>query len=243
MRTAVVTGASSGIGEATARALAADGWRVVCGARRVERVAALADELGPPARGVFLDVTDQASVDALVGGLDACDLLVNNAGGAKGLAPVGAAVDADWRWMFEANVLGTARMIRALLPRLLAAPAATVVNVVSIAGRYPYAGGAGYNAAKFAERAVTEVLHRELAGTSVRVTEIDPGLVETEFSYVRFEGDAQRAAAVYQDVEPLVPADVAEAIRWVAARPPRVNIDSLTITTRDQVGPDKVKRR
>ncbi|MDR2254265.1 MAG: SDR family NAD(P)-dependent oxidoreductase [Bifidobacteriaceae bacterium] len=242
MRTAVVTGASSGIGEATARALAADGWRVVCAARRVERVRALARELGPDGVSRHLDVTDQASVDALAASLDRCDLLVNNAGGAKGLTPIAEADDSEWRWMFETNVLGAVRMTRALLPKLIAAPAATVVNVVSIAGRYAYAGGGGYNAAKFGERALTEVLHRELAGTSVRVTEIDPGLVATEFSLVRFAGDEDAAAAVYEGIQPLTAADVAEAIRWVAARPAHVNIDALTITTRDQVGPAKVPR-
>jgi NADP-dependent 3-hydroxy acid dehydrogenase YdfG len=238
----VVTGASSGIGEATARALAADGWRVVCAARRVERIEALAADLGPDACGVFLDVTDQASVDELAERVETCDLLVNNAGGAKGLARVAEADEAEWRWMFETNVLGSVRVTKALLPKLLAAPAACVVNVVSIAGRHPYVGGAGYNAAKFGERALTEVLHRELAGTPVRVTEIDPGLVETEFSLVRFGGDAARAAAVYEGVEALTAGDVAEAIRWVAARPAHVNIDCLTITSRDQIGPDKVER-
>jgi NADP-dependent 3-hydroxy acid dehydrogenase YdfG len=240
MQTAVVTGASSGIGEATARALAAGGWRVVCAARRVERVEALAAELGNGAWGRYLDVTDQASVDALVLELDACDLLVNNAGGAKGLASIAEAKDADWEWMFAANVMGTVRMTRALLPKLLASPAATVVNIVSVAGRYAYAGGGGYNAAKFAERALTDVLHRELAGTPVRVTEIDPGLVETEFSLVRFGGDQAAAAAVYEGVEPLTAADVAEVVRWVAARPARANVDLVVITSKDQIGADKV---
>jgi NADP-dependent 3-hydroxy acid dehydrogenase YdfG len=205
-------------------------------------VAALAAELGGGASGVFLDVTDQASVDALVGGLDRCDLLVNNAGGAKGLEPIAEADDADWRWMFETNVLGTARMIRALLPKLQAAPAGLVVNIVSIAGWYAYVGAAGYNAAKFGERALTDVLHRELAGTPIRVTEIDPGLVTTEFSLVRFKGDAARADAVYADIEPLSAADVAQAVTWVASRPPHVNVDRLMITTRDQVGPVKIPR-
>jgi NADP-dependent 3-hydroxy acid dehydrogenase YdfG len=238
----VVTGASSGIGEATARALAADGWTVVCAARRLDRVTALAAELGPRAVGRHLDVTDQASVDALAGGIDHCDLLVNNAGGAKGMTRLAEADPAEWRWMFETNVLGTVRVTKALLPKLLEAPAGLVVNVVSIAGHHPYAGGAGYNAAKFGQRALTEVLRRELAGTPVRVTEIDPGMVETEFSLVRFGGDEAAAAAVYDGVEPLVPEDVAEAIRWVAARPARVNVDSLMITSRDQIGPVKIRR-
>jgi NADP-dependent 3-hydroxy acid dehydrogenase YdfG len=138
--------------------------------------------------------------------------------------------------------MGTLRMTRALLPKLVASPAATVVNIVSIAGRYPYAGGGGYNAAKFGQRALTDVLHRELAGTPVRVTEIDPGLVETEFSLVRFGGDAAAAAAVYAGLNALRAADVAEAVRWVAAAPPHANIDLLVITSKDQIGPDKVRR-
>ncbi|MDR2114058.1 MAG: SDR family NAD(P)-dependent oxidoreductase [Bifidobacteriaceae bacterium] len=242
MKTAVVTGASSGIGEASARALAADGWRVVCGARRVERVQALAEELGQGSTGVYLDVTDQASVDALAAQVERCDLLVNNAGGAKGLTKIAVADDAEWQWMFETNVMGTLRMTRALLPKLLTSPAGTVIVVVSIAGHYPYPGGAGYNAAKFGQRAFTSVLRQELAGTPVRVTEIDPGLVETEFSVVRFGGDQAAADAVYEGIEPLVAADIAEAVRWVADRPARVNIDSLAILARDQIGPVKIRK-
>jgi NADP-dependent 3-hydroxy acid dehydrogenase YdfG len=241
MGTAVVSGASSGIGEATARALAADGWRVVCAARRLERVQALAAELGHGAVGRPLDVTDQASVDALAAEFDSCDLLVNNAGGAKGLRRIAQAQDSEWEWMFATNVMGTMRLTRAFLPKLVAAPAGLVVNIVSIAGRFAYPGGAGYNAAKFGQRALTEALHRELAGTPVRVTEIDPGLVETEFSLVRFGGDAAAAAAVYQGIDPLRAADVAEAVRWVAAQPARANVDLLVITSKDQIGPDRVK--
>jgi NADP-dependent 3-hydroxy acid dehydrogenase YdfG len=233
-----VTGASSGIGAATARALAADGWRVFCGARRVEKVVALANQIG--GIGLYLDVTDQAAVDAFVAQVDGCDVLVNNAGGAKGKTPIADADDAEWRWMFETNVLGTVRVTRALLPKLLAAPSACVIDIVSIASHYPYPGGAGYNAAKFGQRAATEVLRQELAGTPVRVTQIDPGLVETEFSLVRFGGDAAAAAEVYRGVEPLTADDVAEAVRWVAARPAHVNIDSLAILARDQIGPNKV---
>jgi NADP-dependent 3-hydroxy acid dehydrogenase YdfG len=222
--------------------LAADGWQVVCGARRTARVEALARELGPPARGLFLDVTDQAAVDVFAELVECCDLLVNCAGGAKGLTRIEQADPAEWEWMFATNVLGTVRLTKAFLPKLTQSPAGLVINMVSIAGHYPYAGGAGYNAAKFGQRALSAVLHRELAGTPVRVTEIDPGLVETEFSLVRFNGDASRAAAVYQGIEPLRAQDVAEAVRWVAAQPAHVNIDSLTITTRDQIGPDRVTR-
>ncbi|MDR1442150.1 MAG: SDR family NAD(P)-dependent oxidoreductase [Bifidobacteriaceae bacterium] len=240
MRTAIVTGASSGIGEASARALAGDGWRVICVARRVERVERLAGELGNGAAGLRLDVTDQDSVDQFVAQVDRCDLLVNNAGGAKGTTAIADSDPAEWEWMFQTNVLGTVRVTKALLPKLLAAAAGLVINVVSIAGHYPYPGGAGYNAAKFGERALTSVLRQELAGTPVRVTELDPGLVVTEFSLVRFGWDQAAADAVYEGVEPLSAADAAEAVRWIAAQPPHVNIDSLTIAARDQIGPRKV---
>jgi NADP-dependent 3-hydroxy acid dehydrogenase YdfG len=181
-------------------------------------------------------------VDALAAQVERCDLLVNNAGGAKGLTKIAVADDAEWQWMFETNVMGTLRMTRALLPKLLTSPAGTVIVVVSIAGHYPYPGGAGYNAAKFGQRAFTSVLRQELAGTPVRVTEIDPGLVETEFSVVRFGGDQAAADAVYEGIEPLVAADIAEAVRWVADRPARVNIDSLAILARDQIGPVKIRK-
>jgi NADP-dependent 3-hydroxy acid dehydrogenase YdfG len=221
--------------------LAADGWQVQAGARRLELVAELVSETGGEAH--FLDVTDQESVDRFVASVGSCDLLVNNAGGAKGLTPIAEADEAEWRWMFETNVMGTVRMTKALLPQLLAAPAGLVIDVVSIAGHYPYPGGAGYNAAKFGQRAFTSVLRQELAGSSVRVTEIDPGMVRTEFSLVRFGGDDAAASAVYEGVEPLTAADVAEAVRWVAGLPAHVNVDSLAILARDQVGPQKVVRR
>jgi NADP-dependent 3-hydroxy acid dehydrogenase YdfG len=221
--------------------LAADGWFVVGGARRLDRVETLAGEVG--GLGLPLDVTDPDSVAAFCAQVPACDLLVNNAGGAKGLRPIAEAQDSEWRWMFETNVMGTLNMTRALLPKLIAAPAASVINIVSIAGHYPYPGGAGYNAAKFAQSAVTQVLRQEMAGERVRVCEIDPGMAETEFSLVRFAGDAAAAARVYEGVEPLSAADVAEAIRWVAARPPHVNIDSLSILAREQLGPTKTPAR
>jgi NADP-dependent 3-hydroxy acid dehydrogenase YdfG len=203
----------------------------------------LAEELGNGSVGARLDVTDQASVDELAAAVDRCDLLVNNAGGAKGVTKIADADPAEWEWMFATNVLGTVRMTKALLPRLLAAPAGLVIDVVSIAGHYPYVGGGGYNAAKFGERALTSVLRQELADTPVRVTELDPGLVETEFSLVRLGGDAAAAAAVYEGLEPLTAADVAEAVRWIASQPAHVNIDTLTIAARDQIGPVKVRQR
>ena len=238
---AVVTGASSGIGAATARALAADGWDVVVGARRADRLATVAAEIGAAAHA--LDVTDPASVDAFVAAVPSCHLLVNNAGGALGLAPVAEADDDHWRTMYETNVLGTVRMVRGLLPALEASGDGQVVTIGSIAGYEPYPGGAGYNAAKFAVRAVMGVLRQELLGRPVRVCEVDPGLVEIEFSLVRFGGDADRAAAVYEGVEPLSADDVAECVRWVASRPSHVNIDQLVVLARDQAGARQVHRR
>jgi NADP-dependent 3-hydroxy acid dehydrogenase YdfG len=239
--TAVVTGGSSGIGAASARVLAADGWEVVVGARRVDRLEALAAEIGATAHA--LDVTDTASVDAFVAAVGACRLLVNNAGGALGLGPVAEADEEQWRAMYDTNVLGVLRMTQRLLPALEASGDGQVVTIGSIAGYDPYPGGAGYNAAKFAVRAVMGVLRQELLGRPVRVCEIDPGLVETEFSLVRFAGDAERAAAVYAGVEPLSADDVGECVRWVASRPPHVNIDQLVVLARDQAGPRQFHRR
>jgi len=238
---AVVTGASSGIGAATARALAADGWSVVVGARRVDRLAALADEIG--GRAHALDVTSAGSVDRFAEAVGDCRLLVNNAGGALGLAPVAEADDEQWRTMYETNVLGVVRVTRALLGALEASGDGQVVTIGSIAGHEPYPGGAGYNAAKFGVRAVMGVLRQELLGRPVRVCEIDPGMVETEFSLVRFGGDTERAAAVYRGVTPLSADDVAECVRWVAARPAHVNVDQLIVLARDQAGARQVHRR
>jgi NADP-dependent 3-hydroxy acid dehydrogenase YdfG len=239
--TAVVTGASSGIGAATARALTTDGWDVVVGARRVDRLDALAAEIG--GRAHPLDVTDAASVDAFVASVGDCRLLVNCAGGALGLSPIAEADEAQWQTMYDTNVLGVLRVTQRLLPALEASGDGQVVTIGSIAGYDPYPGGAGYNAAKFAVRAVMGVLRQELLGRPVRVCEVDPGLVETEFSLVRFGGDAERAAAVYAGVEPLSAEDVAECVRWVAARPWHVNIDQLVVLARDQVGAREVHRR
>lgn len=239
--TAVVTGASSGIGAASARALAADGWDVVVGARRADRLEALATEIG--GRAHPLDVTDPASVDAFVASVPDCRLLVNNAGGALGLTPVAEADEAQWRTMYETNVLGVVRMTKGLLPALEASGDGQVVTIGSIAGHEPYPGGAGYNAAKFAVRAVMSVLRQELLGRPVRICEIDPGMVETEFSLVRFGGDEDRARQVYDGMTPLGPDDVAECIRWVAARPPHVNVDQLVVLARDQAGARQVHRR
>jgi NADP-dependent 3-hydroxy acid dehydrogenase YdfG len=238
---AVVTGASSGIGAATARALAADGWDVVAGARRRDRIEALAEDIG--GRAHVLDVTDADSVDAFVAAVPECRLLVNNAGGALGWAPVAEADDEQWRAMYETNVLGVVRVTRGLLPALEASGDGQVVTIGSIAGHDPYPNGAGYNAAKFAVRAVMAVLRQELLGRPVRVCEVDPGMVETEFSLVRFEGDAERAATVYQGMTPLTADDVAECVRWIASRPSHVNVDQLVVLSRDQYGARQVHRR
>jgi NADP-dependent 3-hydroxy acid dehydrogenase YdfG len=232
---AAVTGASSGIGAATARALAATGWHVVLGARRLERLRSLAEELGPAvATAEPLDVTDQSSVEAFARKLPRCRLLVNNAGGALGQEPVAGAVDDRWRTMWETNVLGVMRVTRALLPALLASGNGHVVVVGSVAAFEPYAGGAGYNAAKAGASAVADVLRLEMVGRPLRVSEIDPGMVETEFSLVRFDGDAERAAAVYEGLTPLSAEDVAEAVAWVANRPAHVDVDRVVIRPRDQ---------
>ena len=238
----MVTGASSGIGEATARSLAAAGYRVVCAARRAERIGALADEIGGVA--VPCDVTDQADVDALaaVAG-DRVDLLVNNAGGALGQNPVAEAEIDAWRRMYDVNVLGAGRVTRALLPALVAAEG-TVVFVTSTAAEAPYEGGAGYCGVKAAERSLAGSLRLELYDRPVRVCEISPGMVRTdEFSLTRFGGDRARADAVYAGVpDPLLAEDVAEAICLMATRPAHVNIDRLVIRPRAQAANHKVFR-
>ena len=230
--TAVVTGASSGIGAATARALAAAGFHVVLGARRVDRCAAIAAEIGGTA--VRLDVLDQQSVAAFVDAVPECRLLVNNAGGAKGLEPVVEADEDDWRWMWEANVLGTLRMVKGLLPALIASGDGHIVTVTSIAALEPYDNGAGYTGAKHAQAMVHRTLRGELLGQPVRLTEIAPGMVETEFSVVRFGGDEEKAGNVYRGLTPLTAEDVAETIAFAATRPSHVNIDQIVLKPRAQ---------
>lgn len=242
-RLAVVTGASSGIGAATARHLAAAGFAVVLGARRTDRVEALAAEIGTGAMAVHLDVTDQASVDALVAELDVVHLLVNNAGGAKGLVPVAEAVEDDWRWMYEVNVLGVMRMTRALLPALEASGDGMVVTIGSTAAIEAYPGGGGYNASKFANRAVMDALRLELLGRPIRVSQVDPGMVLTAFSEHRFGGDAERAAKVYEGLTPLSADDVAEVVTFIATRPSHVDIDNVVMRPRDQARSTVVHRR
>ena len=238
--TAIVTGASSGIGAATASALAEAGFDVLLGARRSSRTAAIAAEIGGRSRP--LDVTDPDSVAAFVAGIDRLDLLVNNAGGALGVESIANADDEHWRTMWEVNVMGTMRLTRALLPALEAGPGGHIVNVGSIAAFETYRGGAGYTAAKHGARALTRTLRLELLGLPVRVTEICPGLVETEFSLVRFEGDKDRAAGVYAGMTPLTAADVADCIVWAATRPAHVNIDEIVVRPRDQATATEVHR-
>ncbi|OSC42622.1 SDR family NAD(P)-dependent oxidoreductase [Mycobacterium decipiens] len=231
-RVAVVTGASSGIGEATARTLAAQGFHVVAVARRADRITALADQIG--ATPIVTDVTDGAAVEALARALNRVDVLVNNAGGAKGLEFVADADLEHWRWMWEANVLGTLQVTRALLPKLIDSGDGLIITITSIAALEVYDGGAGYTAAKHAQGALHRTLRGELLGKPVRLTEIAPGAVETEFSLVRFDGDQQRADAVYAGMTPLVAADIAEVIGFVASRPSHVNLDQIVIRPRDQ---------
>jgi NADP-dependent 3-hydroxy acid dehydrogenase YdfG len=241
MPTAVVTGASSGIGAATARALAGDGYRVVLGARRLERLEELAGEIGGQA--ISLDVTETESVADFAAQVENCEVLVNNAGGALGIEAVGDADEELWRSMYEANALGTMRMTRALLPRLVESGDGHVVAVTSIAAFETYRGGAGYTAAKHAQRAVLRTLRLELLGEPVRITEIAPGMVETEFSLVRFKGDEAAAAKVYEGMEPLRAEDVAECIRWAVAQPSHVNVDEIVVRPRDQATATEVHRR
>lgn len=240
---AVVTGASSGIGAATARRLAAEGFHVVLGARRRDRLDALATEIGGTA--VTLDVTSDESVAALVEGLAGpVRVLVNNAGGAKGLDPIERASLDDWQWMYEVNVLGTLRVTKALIPALEASGAGHVVVIGSTAGRGVYEGGAGYTGAKHAIAAFTETLRLELNGRPIRVTEIAPGMVRTdEFALVRFDGDTDRAAKVYDGVaEPLTAEDVADCVGWCVTRPPHVDIDLLVVRPLAQATNYKVHR-
>lgn len=242
-RTAVVTGASSGIGAATARQLAAAGYHVFCAARRRDRIDALAAEIGGTA--VECDVTSEESVAALAAAVgDRLDVLVNNAGGAFGASPVAQADSDEWRQMYEVNVIGLMQVTRALIPALVASGAGAILNVGSTAGRIAYEGGAGYTAAKHGTQVVTETLRLELWDQPVRVMEIAPGMVKTdEFALVRFEGDREKAEAVYAGVaEPLTADDIADAITWMVTRPPHVNVDELVIRPRAQAAQHKVHR-
>ncbi|MDX6197014.1 MAG: hypothetical protein QOJ79_165 [Actinomycetota bacterium] len=242
MGIAVVTGASSGIGAATARRLAAEGWEVVAAARRLDRLGELATS-APRIRPCALDVTDPASVAALVDAAPTCDLLVANAGGAFDLAPVAEADMDDWARMYDVNVLGLVRTVQAMLPALTAARGHVIVTG-STAGRWVYEGGGGYVGAKHAVAALRDTMRLELVEAGIRVSEVAPGMVKTdEFSLVRFGGDAARAEAVYAGVDALTAADIADVIAWVASRPAHVNIDLVQVTPQQQAGVAKVVRR
>jgi NADP-dependent 3-hydroxy acid dehydrogenase YdfG len=247
----LVTGASSGFGAAAARRFGAEGAKLLLGARRVDRLeeaAAHARKAGAAAAHVHaLDVTRTESVEAFLKWVrthtDKLDVLINNAGGAHGLDPVASAKDEDWEAMFQSNALGVLRMTRACLPLLLNNPGSYIINIGSIAGRVAYEGGAAYCGAKAAELLITRALRLELCGTGVRVGTVDPGMAETEFSMVRFKGDAERAKKVYEGAIPLTPEDIAEVLVWVASRPPHVCIDEMLIKCTDQAAMHKVYRR
>jgi NADP-dependent 3-hydroxy acid dehydrogenase YdfG len=244
---AVITGASSGIGAATARRLAAEGFHVVAAARRADRLEKLVAEIGPDATAVACDVTSEESVTALAAAVRDLGapvaLLVNNAGGARGMDPVETGSVDDWQWMYDVNVLGTLRVTKALLPALEASGAGTVVTVGSTAAFTVYEGGSGYTAAKHAQNALVGTLRLELAGRPVRVIEIDPGMVRTEEFSLNRLGDPAKADAIYAGVrEPLVADDIADCIAWTATRPQHVNVDRLVVRPIAQAAQHKVAR-
>jgi NADP-dependent 3-hydroxy acid dehydrogenase YdfG len=240
-RTAVVTGASSGIGAATAVRLAAEGFDVVLGARRVDRLEEVAARTG--GRALPLDVTDRDSVAAFAAALDRVDVLVNNAGGAFDAAPVAEADLDSWQRSFDVNVLGSVRVTKALLPALRASGAGDVVFVGSTAGMVSYEGGASYTAAKHGVHTLAETLRLEIVAEPVRVVEIAPGMVRTEEFSVNRTGSQEKADAVYRGVrEPLVAEDIADCIAWAVTRPHHVNVDLLVVRPRAQAAQHKVHR-
>jgi 3-hydroxy acid dehydrogenase / malonic semialdehyde reductase len=247
----LITGASSGFGAAAARAFGEEGAKLLLGARRVdrlERVAAEARKAGAAEAHVHgLDVSNTVSVETFMAWakqkLGTLHVLVNNAGGAMGLDPVAEGKDADWEEMFQTNVLGLLRVTRAALPLMPHHAGGIVINIGSIAGHAAYEGGSAYCAAKAGTLQISRVLRLELCGTGIRVSSIDPGMAETEFSLVRFKGDAARAKKVYEGTQPLTAEDVAETIVWVASRPPHVCVDELLLKCTDQAAIHKVYRR
>ena len=247
----VITGASSGFGAAAARAFGAEGARLLLGARRLGRLEQAADEARKAgaleAHAHRLDVAQTASVQAFI---EWCrtktgrlDVLINNAGGAHGLDTVAEGKDPDWEAMLQSNVLGVLRVTRAALPLLRDNPGSTLINIGSVAGHTAYEGGAAYCAAKAGELQITRALRLELNGTGIRVSTVDPGLAETEFSLVRFKGDSARAEKVYEGTHPLTGEDIADILVWVASRPSHVNIDELIVKPVDQAAVYKVFRR
>jgi NADP-dependent 3-hydroxy acid dehydrogenase YdfG len=237
---AVVTGASSGIGAATAKLLARQGFDVILGARRLDRLEDVAAETG--GRALELDVTDAESVAAFASSIERVDVLVNNAGLASGVEPIEELPDERLVVMWETNVLGLLRVTRALLPKIKQTGAGHIVNVGSIAGFETYKGGGGYTASKHAVRAITRTLRLELLGSGVRVTEVAPGLVETEFSIVRYDGDRDAAKKPYEGITPLNADDIADCIAWAVTRPPHVNVDEIVVRPVDQATVDHIHR-
>ena len=244
-KAAVVTGASTGIGEATVRALAAEGWRVFAVARRADRLAALAAETG--ATAVPADITEDSDVERLLaevtqaGGIDT---LINIAGGARGADRIADAKTEDWEWMFGVNVLGTMKLTRAFLPMLRAGGEGTVLNLTSTAGLTAYEGGGGYNAAKFAQHAMNDALRLEEVEHNLRVIEVAPGLVHTEEFALNRLGDQEAAGKVYQGVEkPLTAADVADVVRYAVTAPHHVNLDQIVIRPVAQAATHKLIRK
>ncbi len=248
--TVLITGATAGIGEACARAFAAAGARLVLTARRRERLQALADELrqahGTESHLLTLDVRDRQAVFAAVGGLPAewaaVDVLVNNAGLGRGLEPLHTGTPGEWDEMVDTNVKGLLYVTRAVTPGMVERRRGHVINLGSVAGHEVYPGGAVYCATKHAVDAITRGLRMDLLGTGVRVSTIDPGMVETEFSVIRFHGDRERADRVYRGMTPLSAADIAETVLWVATRPPHVNIDEIILKPTDQASATLVHR-
>ena len=256
----LITGASSGFGAAAARAFGAEGAKLLIGARRVERLAEVAAEATKAGAAEVhfhaLDVSQTSSVEKFVNWCktqlirnpqsaihNSIDVLINNAGGALGLDTVAEGKDEDWEGMLQTNVLGVLRMTRAVLPLMLNNPGGSIINIGSFAAHTVYEGGAAYCAAKAGELQITRALRLELNGTGLRVSSIDPGLAETEFSLVRFKGDVERSKKPYEGTVPLVAEDIAETLVWVASRPPHVNIDELLIKPTDQAAIHKVYRR
>jgi 3-hydroxy acid dehydrogenase/malonic semialdehyde reductase len=241
-RIVFVTGASAGIGEATARAFAAEGSKVLLCARRREKLEKLARDLERehkvPVHAFVLDVRDQAAVDAAVAGLPAewraVDVLVNNAGLSRGLDKLPNGLVSDWEEMIDTNIKGLLYVTRAVLPGMVERGRGHIINIGSIAGHEVYPAGNVYCATKFAVRALSKGLRLDLNGTAIRVSEIAPGMVETEFSLVRFHGDAARAGQVYKGLTPLGAEDIAEAAVWCATRPPHVNISEVVVMPTDQ---------
>ena len=240
-RTAVITGASAGIGAATAVRLADEGFDVVLGARRLDKLRDVAKRCG--GRALQLDVTDPSSVNEFVGQLDDVHVLVNNAGMAVGLTPLDSMPDEELVAMWETNVLGVVRMTRELIPKLEASGNGHIVNLGSTAGHETYPGGGGYTSSKHALRAITQTLRLDLLGRPIRVTLVSPGLVETEFSLVRFGGDVEKAKKPYEGIEPLVAEDIADCVAWAVTRPPHVNVDEIIVRPIAQATSTTIARR